>query len=140
MEQETPIHTPEKSGLKVKEKKRGKKNVVLGHIHVLASFNNTIITVTDPIGNTITNSSPGAKGFKGSRKGTPFAAQVAAEDAARRAYEHGMRTVQVFISGPGSGRDSAVRAISGAGLKITWIEDVTPVPFNGCRPRKRRRV
>ncbi|MCM0605299.1 MAG: 30S ribosomal protein S11 [Xanthomonadaceae bacterium] len=120
--------------------KASKKGVSSGKVHVLATFNNTVITITDTMGNTISWSSAGAKGFRGSRKNTPFAAQVAAEDAARKAVESGMRTVQVFVSGPGSGRESALRAMGMAGLRVTYMEDVTPIPHNGCRPPKRRRV
>ena len=124
----------------VKKIKKGKKSVSNGAVHVLSSFNNTIVTVTDAMGNTICWSSAGGKGFRGSRKNTPFAAQVAAEDAARKAFENGMRSVEVYVSGPGAGRESALRAISAAGIRVTSIEDVTPIPHNGCRPPKRRRV
>ena len=124
----------------VKRIKKGKKNVANGNAYILSSFNNTIITMTDAMGNAISWASAGGKGFRGSRKNTPFAAQVAAEDAARKAIENGMRSVQVFVSGPGAGRESALRALSSAGLRITYIEDVTPIPHNGCRPPKRRRV
>ena len=124
----------------VKRVKKGKKNVSSGNVYVLSSFNNTIVTITDSMGNTVCWSTAGAKGFRGSRKNTPFAAQVAAEDAARKAVENGMRSVQVYVSGPGSGRESALRALSSAGLRVTFIEDVTPIPHNGCRPPKRRRV
>jgi len=120
--------------------KSSRKGVSAGKAHVLATFNNTIITITDTMGNTIAWSTAGAKGFRGSRKNTPFAAQVAAEDAARKAVESGMRTVQVFVSGPGAGRESALRALSMAGLRVSYIEDVTPIPHNGCRPPKKRRV
>lgn len=120
--------------------KKGKRSVVNGNAYVLSSFNNTIVTITDTMGNAIAWSSAGGKGFRGSRKNTPFAAQVAAEDAARKAVENGMRSVQVFVSGPGAGRESALRAMSMAGLRVTYIEDVTPIPHNGCRPPKRRRV
>lgn len=121
-------------------RKKVKKNVPVGIAHVTASFNNTVITITDPTGNVLCWSSAGAKGFKGSRKSTPFAAQVAAEDCARRAMDNGVRTVSVHVKGPGSGRESAVRAIANAGLKVMVIKDVTPIPHNGCRPPKRRRV
>jgi small subunit ribosomal protein S11 len=121
-------------------KKKERKNISSGMVHVNASFNNTMITVTDPQGNTIAWSSAGTMGFKGSRKSTPYAAQVAGEDAARKAAEHGMRTVEVEVSGPGSGRESALRALQAAGFTITAIRDVTTIPHNGCRPRKRRRV
>lgn len=118
----------------------GKKGVANGKVHVLSSFNNTIITVTDMMGNALAWASAGGKGFRGSRKNTPFAAQVAAEDVARRAYENGLRSVQVYVSGPGAGRESALRAFSLSGIRVTSIEDVTPIPHNGCRPPKKRRV
>jgi small subunit ribosomal protein S11 len=121
-------------------KKRDRKNVPVGVAHVNATFNNTIITITDPFGNTIAWSSSGANGFKGSRKSTPYAAQVAAEVAGKKAIEHGMRTVEVLVKGPGAGRESALRALGAAGLNVTSIKDITPVPHNGCRPPKRRRV
>jgi small subunit ribosomal protein S11 len=121
-------------------KKRERKNIVTGVAHVNASFNNTHITITDAQGNTIAWSSSGTMGFKGSRKSTPYAAQVAAEDAGRKAMEHGMRTVEVNVSGPGSGRESALRALQAVGFTVTSIRDVTPIPHNGCRPPKRRRV
>ena len=121
-------------------KKKEKKNVPLGVAHIAASFNNTIITFTDTRGTTVSRSSAGQSGFKGSRKSTPFAAQVAAENAARRAQENGMRTVGVYVKGPGAGRESALRAINTAGFKVAFIRDVTPIPHNGCRPPKRRRV
>lgn len=124
----------------VKRVKKGKKNVSTGNAYILSSFNNTIVTIADAMGNAICWSSAGGKGFRGSRKNTPFAAQVAAEDCARKAVENGMRSVQVFVSGPGGGRESALRALSSAGLRVTFIEDVTPIPHNGCRPPKRRRV
>ena len=121
-------------------KKRERKNITSGVAHVNASFNNTMITITDAQGNTISWSSSGMQGFKGSRKSTPYAAQVAAEDAGRKAAEHGMRTLEVEVKGPGSGRESALRALQAVGFAITSIRDVTPIPHNGCRPRKRRRV
>ncbi len=121
-------------------KKRERKNIVTGVAHVNASFNNTMVTITDAQGNTISWSSAGTMGFKGSRKSTPYAAQVAAEDAGRKAMEHGMRTVEVNVSGPGSGRESALRALQAIGFTVTSIRDVTPIPHNGCRPPKRRRV
>ena len=121
-------------------KKKVKKNIQTGVAHISATFNNTIVTITDVSGNVVSWSSAGACGFKGSRKSTPFAAQLAAESAARKAQEHGMRTVQVFIKGPGSGRESAIRALQSAGFKVSLIRDVTPIPHNGCRPPKRRRV
>src|SRR5512135_3359398 len=121
-------------------KKRERKNIISGVAHVAASFNNTMITITDAQGNTISWSSAGMMGFKGSRKSTPYAAQIAAEDAAKKAVEHGMRTLEVEVSGPGSGRESALRALQAVGLVITSIRDVTPIPHNGCRPPKRGRV
>ncbi|MBR5734744.1 MAG: 30S ribosomal protein S11 [Desulfovibrionaceae bacterium] len=121
-------------------KKREKKNVPVGVAHVLATFNNTIITFTDTLGNAVSWASSGLSGFKGSRKSTPFAAQVAAEQAARRAQDNGMRTVGVYVKGPGSGREAALRAINAAGFKVAFIRDITPIPHNGCRPPKRRRV
>jgi small subunit ribosomal protein S11 len=123
-----------------KGKKRVKKNVATGVVYINATFNNTMITITDATGNVLSWSSAGARGFKGSRKSTPFAAQVAAGDAAAKAMEHGLKTVSVLVKGPGSGRESALRALSSAGLKVTIIRDVTPIPHNGCRPPKRRRV
>ena len=124
----------------IKKIKKGKKNVSSGNAYILSSFNNTVVTITDTMGNAICWASAGGKGFRGSRKNTPFAAQVAAEDAGRKAAENGMRSVQVFVSGPGAGRESALRALASVGLRITFIEDVTPIPHNGCRPPKRRRV
>ncbi len=121
-------------------RRRERKNIASGVAHVNASFNNTVITITDAQGNTIAWSSAGAKGFKGSRKSTPYAAQVAGEDAGRKAMEHGMKTLEVEVKGPGSGRESALRALQAVGFNITAIRDVTPIPHNGCRPRKRRRV
>jgi len=121
-------------------RRRERKNIVSGVAHVNASFNNTMITITDAQGNTVAWSSAGTMGFKGSRKSTPYAAQVAAEDAGRKAAEHGMRTVEVEVTGPGSGRESALRALQSVGFTVTSIRDVTPIPHNGCRPRKRRRV
>ena len=121
-------------------RKKEKKNVVVGIAHVAATFNNTIVTITDAQGNAVSWSSAGMMGFKGSRKSTPYAAQVAAEDAGRKAVEHGMRTLEVEVSGPGSGRESALRALQAVGLVVTSIRDVTPIPHNGCRPPKRRRV
>jgi len=127
----------EKKGVK---KKRIKKNVTHGIAHIQSTFNNTMITITDMSGNTICWSSSGTMKFKGSRKGTPFAAQMAAQDAAQKAMEQGMRTIQVHVNGPGSGRESALRALQSAGFQVTLIKDVTPIPHNGCRPPKRRRV
>ncbi|MDX6805133.1 30S ribosomal protein S11 [Terrihabitans rhizophilus] len=121
-------------------RRRERKNIVSGVAHVNATFNNTMITITDVQGNTVSWSSAGTMGFKGSRKSTPFAAQMAAEDAAKKAAEHGMRTLEVEVRGPGSGRESALRALQAAGFAVTSIRDVTPIPHNGCRPRKRRRV
>ncbi len=121
-------------------KKKERKNISEGVAHIQSTFNNTIVTITDVSGNVISWASSGGQGFKGSRKGTPFAAQLAAEDAVKKAKEHGVRTVQVFVKGPGSGRESALRALQTAGLTITLIRDVTPIPHNGCRPPKRRRV
>lgn len=121
-------------------RRRERKNITSGVAHVNASFNNTKITITDAQGNTISWSSAGSQGFKGSRKSTPYAAQVAAEDAGRKAQEHGMRTLAIEVKGPGSGRESALRALQAVGFSITSIRDVTPIPHNGCRPRKRRRV
>lgn len=121
-------------------KKKVKKNISSGVVHIQSTFNNTIITITDTVGNVISWSSSGAHGFKGSRKSTPFAAQVAAEDAAKKAMEHGMKTVEIYVKGPGSGRESALRSLQAAGFTISMIRDVTPVPHNGCRPPKRRRV
>ncbi len=121
-------------------KKKEKKNIAEGVAHIQSTFNNTIITITDLSGNVIAWSSAGVQGFKGSRKSTPFAAQMAAEDAVKKAKEHGMRTVQVYVRGPGAGRESALRALQVAGLHISLIRAVTPIPHNGCRPPKRRRV
>jgi small subunit ribosomal protein S11 len=121
-------------------KKKAKKNVSTGIAHIQSTFNNTVVTITDVNGNTVAWSSAGSRGFKGSRKSTPFAAQLAAEEAARKAMEHGMRSVAVFVKGPGAGRESALRALQAVGFKVTLIRDVTPVPHNGCRPPKRRRV
>jgi small subunit ribosomal protein S11 len=120
--------------------KKKKKNIPSGVAHIHATFNNTIVSITDAGGNAIAWASAGSQGFKGSRKSTPFAAQMAAEAAARKAMEHGMKTVEVWIKGPGSGRESALRALQAAGFEITVIKDVTPIPHNGCRPPKRRRV
>jgi small subunit ribosomal protein S11 len=126
-----------KGGIK---KKREKKNVPSGVAHIQSTFNNTIITITDPVGNVISWSTAGAMGFKGSKKSTPFAAQMAAEDAGKKAMEHGMRTVDIYVKGPGSGRESALRALQAVGFNIRLIKDITPIPHNGCRPPKRRRV
>jgi small subunit ribosomal protein S11 len=125
---------------KTAKKKKEKKNIPMGIAHIQSTFNNTIVTITDPIGNVVSWASAGTKGFKGSRKSTPFAAQLAAEDAAKRAMEHGMRTIDVFVKGPGAGREAALRALQAAGFTVQLIRDVTPIPHNGCRPPKRRRV
>ena len=129
-----------KKNQNVKLRRRERKNITSGVVHVNSTFNNTMVTITDAQGNTISWSSAGAHGFKGSRKSTPYAAQVAAEDAARKAAEHGMKTVEVMVKGPGSGRESALRALQAVGFIVTSIKDVTAIPHNGCRPRKRRRV
>jgi small subunit ribosomal protein S11 len=123
-----------------KVKRKGKKNILNGVVHIQSTFNNTIITIADVSGNVISWSSAGARGFKGSRKSTPFAAQVAAGDAAAKAMDHGLKNVTVMVKGPGAGRESALRALAAAGLKISLIRDVTPIPHNGCRQPKRRRV
>ncbi|REF37349.1 30S ribosomal protein S11 [Thermasporomyces composti] len=123
-----------------KVRRKEKKNVTFGHAHIRSTFNNTIVTITDPNGNVIAWASAGTVGFKGSRKSTPFAAQMCAEAAARRAMEHGMKKVDVFVRGPGSGRETAIRSLTATGLEVGTIQDVTPVPHNGCRPPKRRRV
>lgn len=123
-----------------KTKKKVKKNIVSGVAHINSTFNNTIITITDNIGNTVSWSSSGNKGFKGSRKSTPFAAQLAAEEAGKKAIEHGMKNIEVVVKGPGNGRESAIRALNSTGLNISFIKDITPIPHNGCRPSKRRRV
>jgi len=128
-----------KPGKRVR-KKVEKKNIPNGIAHIQATFNNTVVTITDVTGNVISWCTSGSKGFKGSRKSTPFAAQMAAEDAANKAKEHGLRSVEVWVKGPGSGRESALRALQAVGLTITMIKDVTPIPHNGCRPPKRRRV
>lgn len=125
---------------KPRARRREKKSVPVGVAHIRSSFNNTVVTVTDPKGNVVAWSSAGTAGFKGSRKGTPFAATVAAESAARKAMEHGVRQVEVFVRGPGAGREAAIRSLQSAGLEVNLIRDVTPVPHNGCRPPKRRRV
>ena len=125
---------------KVNRKRRVKKNIEAGIAHIHSTFNNTIVTLTDTNGNALSWASAGGLGFRGSRKSTPFAAQMAAEQAAKAAMEHGLRTVEVFVKGPGSGREAAIRALQAAGLEVTSIKDVTPIPHNGCRPPKRRRV
>lgn len=130
----------EQTSGRTRVRRREKKNITSGVAHVRASFNNTMITITDAQGNTIAWSSSGTKGFKGSRKSTPYAAQVAAEDVGKKAMDHGMKILEVQVCGPGSGRESALRALQAVGFQITAIRDVTPIPHNGCRPRKRRRV
>ena len=124
----------------VRTRRRERKNIAVGQAHVLSTFNNTIVTLTDPQGNTIASGSAGSSGFKGSRKSTPFAAGLTAEAAAKRAMEHGLKSVEVLVKGPGSGREAAIRSLQAAGLEITAIVDVTPIPHNGCRPPNRRRV
>ncbi len=124
----------------VRTRRRERKNVAVGHAHIQSTFNNTIISISDVQGNVISWGSSGAQGFKGSRKSTPYAAQVTAENAARRAMEHGMRSIEVFVRGPGAGREAAIRALQAAGLEVSAITDTTPIPHNGCRPPKRRRV
>jgi len=126
--------SPRRSGRRVK------KNIPTGVVHIQATFNNTIVTVTDPAGNTISWSSAGVKGFKGSRKSTPFAAGLVAEDAVRKAMDHGLKAAGIQVTGPGSGRESALRAVANCGVRITYIRDVTPIPHNGCRAPKKRRV
>jgi small subunit ribosomal protein S11 len=130
----------DKKGKSKKFKKKERKHIPHGLVHVQASFNNTIVTISDPTGNTVSWKSSGSLGFRGSRKGTPFAAQQAASNAASQARDHGMRSVEVRVNGPGSGRESAIRALAAAGLDVKTIKDVTPIPHNGCRPPKRRRV
>lgn len=125
---------------KIRTKRKEKKNIPSGVVHIQSTFNNTIVTITDPAGNVVAWSSAGIQGFKGSRKSTPFAAQLAAEDAVKKAMEHGMRSVEVYVKGPGAGRESALRSLQAAGFNIVMIKDVTPIPHNGCRPPKRRRV
>ena len=127
-------------GKKVVRKRREKKNIEKGAVHIRSSFNNTMVTVTDATGNALSWASSGGLGFRGSRKSTPFAAQSAAETAAKAAMEHGLKSVEVYVKGPGSGREAAIRALQAVGLEVTMIKDVTPVPHNGCRPPKRRRV
>lgn len=125
---------------KTRTKKKEKKNIPTGVVHIQSTFNNTIVTITDPGGNVVAWSSSGVQNFKGSRKSTPFASQLAAEDAAKKAMEHGMKSVEVYVKGPGAGRESALRALQAAGFTVLMIKDVTPIPHNGCRPPKRRRV
>ena len=124
----------------VRKKRRERKNIEKGQAHIQSSFNNTLVTLTDLSGNTLSWSSAGALGFKGSRKSTPFAAQMAAEEAAKAAMEHGLKTVEVYVKGPGSSREAAIRSLQAVGLDVTLIKDTTPIPHNGCRPPKRRRV
>lgn len=142
MSEETKETTAAPAGAEAakKGKRKAKKNVLNGVVHIQSTFNNTLVTITDVSGNVLAWSSAGARGFKGSRKSTPFAAQVAAGDAAAKAMEHGLKYVQVLVKGPGAGRESALRALASAGLKISVIRDVTPIPHNGCRQPKRRRV
>ena len=125
---------------KVIRKRRVRKNIPQGVAHIHSTFNNTIVTITDPVGNVVSWSSAGAVGFKGSKKSTPFAAQMAAEEATKAAMEHGLKQVEVYVKGPGAGREAAIRALQATGLDVTMIKDVTPIPHNGCRPPKRRRV
>ncbi len=132
--------SPEKANERAARRKRGRKNIAEGVVHIHSTFNNTIVTITDYQRNVISWSSAGAMGFKGSRKGTPFAAQQAADSAAKKAMDHGLRSVQIVVRGPGAGRESALRALQSAGINISLIKDVTPIPHNGCRPPKRRRV
>ena len=131
---------PKKKGAKARVRRSERKNIAVGQAHIKSTFNNTIISITDPQGNVISWRSAGTVGFKGSRKSTPYAAQMAAEAAGRRAMEHGMKRVDVFVKGPGSGRETAIRSLGAIGLEVGAISDVTPVPHNGCRPPKRRRV
>ena len=135
-----PPKSRQQAGAAKKVRRKEKKNVAHGHAHIKSTFNNTIVSITDPSGAVIAWASAGHVGFKGSRKSTPFAAQMAAESAARRAQEHGMRKVDVFVKGPGLGRETAIRSLQATGLEVGSIQDVTPVPHNGCRPPKRRRV
>jgi len=139
-EKKTEGQADQKASERAARKKRGRKNIAEGVVHTHSTFNNTIVTITDYQGNVISWSSAGAMGFKGSRKSTPYAAQVAAEDAGKKAADHGVRTLEVEVKGPGSGRESALRALQAVGFTITSIRDVTPIPHNGCRPPKRRRV
>ncbi len=140
MSNQTPTPEVEKKEAKEVKRKKSRREVPNGVAYIQSSFNNTIITITDPIGNVLCWSSAGRKGFKGARKSTPFAAQVAAEDAARLAADQGVKTLSVFVNGPGAGRETALRGLQVAGLKISFIRDITPIPHNGCRPPKRRRV
>jgi small subunit ribosomal protein S11 len=139
-EEKKPEGQDQKADKAAARKRRGRKNIAEGVVHIHSTFNNTIVTITDYQGNVISWASAGAMGFKGSRKGTPFAAQQAADSAAKKAMDHGLRSVQIFVRGPGAGRESALRALQSAGINISLIKDVTPIPHNGCRPPKRRRV
>ncbi|HZD41013.1 MAG TPA: 30S ribosomal protein S11 [Terriglobales bacterium] len=139
-EKKVEEQTEPRTADKTQRRKRGRKNIAEGVVHIHSTFNNTIVTITDYQGNVISWSSAGSMGFKGSRKGTPFAAQQAADSAAKKAMDHGLRSVQIFVRGPGAGRESALRALQSAGFNISLIKDVTPIPHNGCRPPKRRRV
>ena len=130
----------QKKGAQVRTKRRERKNIEKGAAHIRSSFNNTIVTITDTNGNALSWASAGEMGFRGSRKSTPYAAQTAAETAAKAAMEHGLKTVEVYVKGPGSGREAAIRALQATGLEVTMIKEVTPIPHNGCRPPKRRRV
>lgn len=125
---------------RIKTKKKDKKNIQNGVVHIQSTFNNTIVSITDPNGNVLSWSTAGMNGFKGSRKSTPFAAQLASQDAAKKAMEHGLRNVEVYVKGPGPGRESALKSLQATGLTVTMIKDVTPIPHNGCKPKKRRRV
>jgi small subunit ribosomal protein S11 len=125
---------------RIKTKKKVKKSILNGVVHIQSTFNNTIVTITDPNGNVLSWSTSGMNGFKGSRKSTPFAAQLASQDAAKKAMEHGLKNVEVFVKGPGPGRESALKSLQSTGLTVTTIKDVTPIPHNGCKPKKRRRV
>jgi small subunit ribosomal protein S11 len=140
MAKEESAAKPTATAVAAPKRRKTKKMVSEGVAHIHSTFNNTIITITDPVGNVVAWSSAGSVGFKGSRKGTPFAAQLAAESAAKKAMEYGLRTVQVFVKGPGAGRESALRSLQAAGFAVSLIKDVTPIPHNGCRPPKRRRV
>jgi small subunit ribosomal protein S11 len=139
-QEKKPDGQADQKGDRAQRKRRGRKNIAEGVVHIHSTFNNTIVTITDYQGNVISWASAGAMGFKGSRKGTPFAAQQAADSAAKKAMDHGLRSVQIFVRGPGAGRESALRALQSAGINISLIKDVTPIPHNGCRPPKRRRV
>lgn len=132
--------TAVKKGAATRTRRRERKNIEAGQVHIQSTFNNTIVTITDTDGNALSWASAGGLGFRGSKKSTPFAAQTASETAAQAAMEHGLKTVEVYVKGPGSGREAAIRALEGVGLKVTSIKDVTPIPHNGCRPPKRRRV